>query len=374
MPRKPVVLFQWKQSAPYLVDRLEATRRAGVTPLEIVNVSDAATSYEWPFDPTASQTVINHVLFTDRKFEETSFAGRLVRRLKVLRQYKVQSAFLCHHDHLDTFIAAIIMRLMGIRVYLMLSSKFDDKPRQVWREALKSLFVVPYQAVLCGGRRQREYAEFLGVPASKVFEGYETVSVDRIRAQAGVAPAPGGTPYHQRHFTIIARHVPKKNLFMAIDAYDRYRRAAGNDVRDLHLCGSGELEPQLRAEVAKRGLAGVSFLGFLPPEAVARELGTTLAVILPSTEEQWGLAVNEALAMGIPVLCSDNVGARDGLVRSSVNGYVFEPDNPEGLARLMGRVAQDEAEWRRLALAALEFAPKADVGAFAQGVAQALAV
>ena len=57
MPRKPVVLFQWKQSAPYLVDRLEATRRAGVTPLEIVNVSDAATSYEWPFDPTASQTV-----------------------------------------------------------------------------------------------------------------------------------------------------------------------------------------------------------------------------------------------------------------------------------------------------------------------------
>ncbi|HEY4443168.1 MAG TPA: glycosyltransferase, partial [Steroidobacteraceae bacterium] len=97
-----------------------------------------------------------------------------------------------------------------------------------------------------------------------------------------------------------------------------------------------------------------------------------LALILPSIEEQWGLVVNEALAMGVPILCSDNVGARDSLVRTSVNGYVFESDNAEGLAQLMTRMATDEHEWRRLAVAAGEFAYKGDVCQFVSAVANAL--
>jgi glycosyltransferase involved in cell wall biosynthesis len=80
------------------------------------------------------------------------------------------------------------------------------------------------------------------------------------------------------------------------------------------------------------------------------------------------LVVNEALAMGVPILCSDNVGARDLLVRTALNGYVFESDNPEGLARFMQMLAEDKAEWRRLAKGSQSLAPLADTRQFGNGV------
>jgi L-malate glycosyltransferase len=265
-----------------------------------------------------------------------------------------------------------VLRLLGAKVFIMWDSKFDDKQRTLWRELLKSLVLLPYHGGLIPGRRSREYAEFLGMRSDRLFEGYDTVSVARIRRLAQAPPAPEGTPFSARHFTVVARHVPKKNLFIAIDAYERYRRTAGTHARALHLCGSGELEESLRDDVAKRGLVSVEFMGFLDAEAVAKALATSLALILPSIEEQWGLVVNEALAMGVPILCSDNVGARDSLVRTAVNGYVFEADNAEGLANLMSRMAADEEEWRRMAMASREFSSKGDTHQFVSAVANVL--
>jgi glycosyltransferase involved in cell wall biosynthesis len=76
--------------------------------------------------------------------------------------------------------------------------------------------------------------------------------------------------------------------------------------------------------------------------------------------------------MGVPILCSDKVGARDSLVRTGVNGYVFEPDNADGLAYLMHRLSTDEDEWRRFAEASCRIAAKGDVNRFAEGVARAI--
>jgi L-malate glycosyltransferase len=373
MARRPVILFQWKQTTPYLLDRVEAVRNAGITDLDVLWVADSPSSDEWPFRASSSSRVIFHLLYQDRKFEQTRPLGRLLRRLALLRRYKIKHAFLCHHDHLDTLVAASILRLLGTRVYLMLESKFDDKDRRAWREVLKWFFVRPYEGALLGGRRHKEYAEFLGLASDKLIEGYDTVSIDRVRQQAGMPPAPDGVPFRDRHFTIVARHVAKKNLFMALEAYDLYARAsraAGEEPRELHLCGAGELEAALKEEAQKRDLAKVRFLGFISPDAVARELGSSLALILASKEEQWGLVINEALAMGLPVLCAENVGARDALLRTAVNGYLFESDNPVGLSVLMGRLASDEQEWRRMAVASSGLAIKGDVSQFAAGVAK----
>lgn len=82
--------------------------------------------------------------------------------------------------------------------------------------------------------------------------------------------------------------------------------------------------------------------------------------------------VNEALAMGVPTILSDQCGARDVLIRSGLNGHIVEPDNPEGLARHMLSVASDEAEWRRLSLNGRPFQALADAGYFAEAVEKAL--
>jgi len=71
--------------------------------------------------------------------------------------------------------------------------------------------------------------------------------------------------------------------------------------------------------------------------------------------------------------CSENVGARDWLVKAGVNGMIFEPDNIEGLAYFMVRLSEDRSEWVRFCEGSLGLAGLADTRRFAEGVAAALA-
>jgi L-malate glycosyltransferase len=242
-------------------------------------------------------------------------------------------------------------------------------------ELFKTVLYSPYHAALAAGQRTRAYLRFLGFPDERVFVGYDTVSVERIQRMAGNAAAPKGVPHSERHFTIIARFIAKKNIGLALEAYATYLadRSRRRPPRPLYLCGSGELEDELRNKAAALRLEHVHFCGYQSEEGVARVLASSLALILPSIEEQHGLVVNEALAMGVPVLLSDNCGARDLLVRTGVNGYVFEPDNAAGLAHLMTMLDRDEGEWTRLSLGTRRFLPAADSNLFVDAVERAVA-
>lgn len=54
---------------------------------------------------------------------------------------------------------------------------------------------------------------------------------------------------------------------------------------------------------------------------------SSIAFILPSLNETWGMVANEALEMGIPVICSSACGCADDLVINEVNGLVLSDFN-----------------------------------------------
>ncbi|AWJ90781.1 glycosyl transferase family 1 [Azospirillum baldaniorum] len=371
---KPALVFSWEMFGPYHMDRLEAVGRRLGHLYDVVGLEVGSKSHTYAWDSTGEGQHFRKVtLFPGRSKADIPSFQVYRALLRECRKAGASHVFLCHYEEPDVFALAVTMRLMGRRVVNMNASKFDDKPRVLWREALKSLLYKPYQAAIGGSHRTVDYYRFLGLPKDRLFIGYDTLSLERVRRLSGMTPAPDGVPFAERHFTIIARFVPKKNLFRAVEAYDLYRRLAGDAARPLHLCGSGPLEADLRAEVAKRGLEGhIIFRGFLQEKGIAETLGSTLCLLLPSLEEQFGLVVNEALAMGVPTILSDQCGARDVLIRSGLNGHIVEPDNPEGLARHMLSVASDEAEWRRLSLNGRPFQALADAGYFAEAVEKAL--
>jgi glycosyltransferase involved in cell wall biosynthesis len=151
-------------------------------------------------------------------------------------------------------------------------------------------------------------------------------------------------------------------------AYQKYCELAGPRHRELHICGDGPLRTALQDEIARRGIQGICFSGILQPERVPSKLARGLALILPSTEEQWGLVANEAVAMELPLLLSTNCGAVDSLLRTGINGFLYEPDNPDGLAFFMGLLGQDERLWRRMCHASASLRPMADASRFQAGV------
>jgi L-malate glycosyltransferase len=339
---------------------------------EVIGIEFTSQSALYGWKPPAT---------TFRKF--TLFQSQLdkgAREFKLFRNLAAQCysshaqhIFFCHYEKPAVLLSAFAMRGVGRYVHMMNDSKFDDYPRNFWREMLKRQFFKPYHGCLAAGTRTQDYFRFLGIRPERIVRGYDTISVQRMRAQLNDGSSIP-VSFDERHFTIVARLVEKKNHKMALRAYRAYASQSA-EPRRLVICGSGALEDDLRAQVKLLSLDPfVTFTGFIQTAEVSRILSSTLALILPSTEEQFGQVVLEAIAMGLPVLVSEACGARDELVRTGVNGFVFEPDNPEGLAWFMSILARDENLWLQMAGSTKRFLPLCDVEGFADGVERLISI
>ena len=370
----PRMVFLWESFGPHHVDRCEACAEhfAGRYKVCGIEIATFDANYEWR-GSIGSEGFRKVTLFPGVVSQKIGALRCFFRIVRTCLKLRAKYIFFCNYNLPAVFFSAVVLRLFGRRLITMQDSKFDDKQRYLVKEIVKSILYAPYQAALAAGARSKAYLTFLGLPEDRVVIGYDTVSLERVRSLAETPPAPDGVPHADRHFTIVARFVPKKNLGLALDAYAAYVARHPDTPRELHLCGSGELEGELRQQAELLGLRGVHFRGYLQEREIAQVLGSSLALILPSVEEQHGLVVNEALAMGVPVLLSDNCGARDLLVRAGVNGFVFEPDNADGLAHFMAILDEDIDEWTRLAAGARQFQHPADTTLFVDAVEQVLA-
>jgi glycosyltransferase involved in cell wall biosynthesis len=363
------IAFVWENFGPLHVDRCEAVMSRGFEVIGIEFTSRSST-YEWM--PTTTR--FKKVTLFDNKSDRSLSEPKLFRALvSICYQSRAHHIFFCHYERPATLFSALAMRGIGRDVYMMNESKFDDFPRNLWREVAKRQFFRPYQGCLAGSKRTQDYMRFLGIRPDRIARGYDTVSVRRMQTQLSDIPSVS-VPFDQRHFTIVARLVEKKNHKLALQAYRSYLSESRNP-RRLVICGSGFLEKELKTEVTSLSLDKfVTFTGFIQTKDVSRILSSSLALILPSTEEQFGQVVLEAIATGLPVLVSEACGARDELVRTGVNGFVFEPDNPEGLAWFMSLLANDQNLWMKMVSATKRFLPFCDVAGFADGVEQLVSI
>lgn len=376
--KRPVIFF-WDMLGPYHCDRLKAVAEHLADRVDVMGVQWTGVSdiYGWQSQPGEQEAVIT-LFEAHQDYKASSRFSRYSRLVKYCLERRPKAVFVCHYERPEVFFAAVRLRFAGIPVFVMQASKFDDYQRFLPREVGKSLLYAPYNGAVAGSPRTRDYLRFLGLYNRPIEIGYDTVSLRAMRELAAQDPdGEGRTADHaDRDFVIIARLVEKKNLFMALAAYRRYldSLADGDRARRLIVIGTGPLEQSLKTRAQELALDQdkVVWRGYLERKDIANQLLKALALILPSTEEQFGLVVNEALAFDLPILISVACGARDELVRVEENGFLFEPDNPEGLSRLMQRLAQDEALFQSLREGARKRAPLADASRFAEAVEKLL--
>jgi glycosyltransferase involved in cell wall biosynthesis len=346
------------------IEQFGAVQQALGAGTKVVGIEIFSYNEEYPFGSWRGDSFLHVNLFSgeDRaKIGMWRVATRIVRQCLA---HRARTVFMSKYERPYILVASLILRLLGRRVFVMNDSKFDDYPRFLWREIGKRVFYSPYQGAIVASPRSADYLRFLGVNPEKILLHCYTTSLERVRADAAMPPAPDGTPHDERNFLCVARLVSKKNHPVLLAAYARYV-AQAKAPRRLILCGSGPLEADIQAQIAELGLTGlVELRGNLGAAEVARELARGLCLLLPSIEEQYGIVVIEAQAMGLPIILTDACGARDLQVRSGVNGFVVEPANAAGMAYFMHRLAEDEPLWTSMARAALSSAETGDTSRF----------
>ena len=105
----------------------------------------------------------------------------------------------------------------------------------------------------------------------------------------------------------------------------------------------------LHDTVATHGLRdSVSFLGFVSGDEKERVLPEAWAFALPSHQENFGVAVLEAVAAGLPVVISGEVQLRS-FVEANEVGVVVDRTDPSAIAEGLETVLADDAGRRRVA-------------------------
>jgi glycogen(starch) synthase len=159
------------------------------------------------------------------------------------------------------------------------------------------------------------------------------------------APAPDADEGPPR-FVVVARLTRQKRIADVVEALHR-RRDAGPPIA-LDVVGDGPERPRLEASVRRRGLTGrVTFHGLLPIERLPALYQRSRAVVLPSEEEGYGLAVIEGALCGIPAVVARS-GALVELVEHERTGLLVPVGDPGALAGALGRLAADPALAARL--------------------------
>ena len=256
--------------------------------------------------------------------------------------------------------ATISAALRGTPVVVELDTWRDQAAGMT--RLLKQIFLPVYASLIsrfaAGGSRQKRFLESYGVPGRKIDTVKMTVDITRLRS-IDVASRDEARLWFRQQAQIdahaplalyVGRLVPYKGVDILLDAW-RNVSVLSPKAR-LAIVGDGEL--MMEANRASKLDPSIRVVGRLEPQDVWRAYSAADLFVGPSRFEQWGLAVNEAMALELPVLVTDAFGCVGDLVEHEHTGLVVPPEDPAALADAIVRALGDSMLRRSFATAASE--------------------
>jgi glycosyltransferase involved in cell wall biosynthesis len=279
-----------------------------------------------------------------------------------LRSGRYDVLWLHGHNYAAYLVALVAAKTTGLRI-LMRGETHFGLPRSrmktaLRRPALGALYGL-CDRLLAIGSANAAFYRAMGVPERKIFLMPYSVDNGRFMKAAKLDAALKddvrkryNVPVDRPCVLYAAKFISRKRPLDLLKAVRRLQSQTQTPFSVI-MAGSGELESELRCYCHSYALDNVAFAGFVNQTELPKLYAASDIFVLPSENEPWGLAVNEAMCAGLPIVVSREVGCVPDLVSDGVNGFTPEVADIEGLASSLRRLIEDAGLRRRQGEASL---------------------
>lgn len=213
------------------------------------------------------------------------------------------------------------------------------------------------------------FSDNFGYPKSKEFLSSLSGHIQEHLAAVGLPEKPPQRDDEPVRFVYVGELTPRKGVDLLIRAFARLLESVPDAL--LTLIGKGVDLEVLKALVKELGCEhAIFFPGSVPYESVPAEMVRHDVFILPTRLDVFGLVVAEAVACGLPVICSCYAGVAIDMVKE--NGLIIDPENTEEMASAMEKMARNPEMRQRMADSGKILARKNDLASAVKGYADAV--
>lgn len=365
MATRPNVLISFDGHTPYLAFRVrslqEEIERRGLADrirMRVLLLSHTDANYNWETGDLSQEYggVPVEVLMKDfhglgfRKYATWLAVKTVGKTVANLLGNRPRVAFVGGYDRPSSLAIALLGRLLFFKTGVMHDSRFNDAEsysKSFGMELAKSIPVRLYHFFMCSGQECVDYTRFLaGRKRPAIIKGWNVLDNEELARRADVEENDEviretlKVGANGAFFFLPSRFITKKNIARVVSAYEKAHKSSPQFPK-LVIAGRGPLREEVESQIDAAKLGDdIVLIDWLPYEQIPRVARLSQAVLLASTDDQWGLIINEALAAGAPVLVSNRAGAHE-LVQNNSNGFTFDPKNEDHLTALLQQMGTD---------------------------------
>lgn len=210
-----------------------------------------------------------------------------------------------------------------------------------WRSLYRRLVGIPVNHFLINGTLTEEYLNNgLGFKHTPKIKG--CMSADSF----GLAQAVSSFSKSQKEnlqkelklnsgltFLFVGQMVARKGISELLAVWNQHIQKHPQD--NLIVIGKGVLEAKLKQQYVLED--SIHILGAINYDLLYQYYAICDVFIMPTLEDNWCLVIPEAMACGKPVACSIYNGGHYELVQDNVNGYKFDPLNPNSVLQTLDK-------------------------------------
>ncbi len=320
------ILFTVERIGPYHNARFNNVSKSQAINLNVLETNSLSNRYPWKENLNKSYKVFK--LSNKNKINSRFQLKKEVSN--IIEKSSPDVIYISGWDEIVSNCLLFICQLRKIPIVIFSDSRYKDSKRNIFLELLKKNLLKGCSSAIVAGKESENYLIKLGFEKKNIFKPYNVVDNKYFLNKKN-------NKNLKNYILCISRFLKRKNHLKLLRAFDSYKKQGGD--LNLKLVGNGPEKKNIINAIDKLQFASNVSIETWKDISEIKELYSNAKVfVLLSTNDQWGLVINEAMASSLPCIVSNECGCFIDLIKDKNTGWGVDPKNENQLTNIFHQI------------------------------------